>query len=419
MNSPIYKAVETFQKESKTTSELVHKINIFIHDHADSLPEKYNPKSIIESRFTPVEEAFEKGIVSCGSMANISATLLRHVGFDVKLIHGECDSSVDHAWISVQDKETGSWKEYDLTSKNEELRPGHKIKATVYSWEEIRDQIVKDHETMRDRRIEKGIATTIVSVVIPTYNRKEKVIEAIKSAIEQKFNHMEIIVVDDGSTDGTSEFLKSLNLPIKLITKPNGGVSSARNEGIKNAKGKYVAFLDSDDLWLPGKIQSQVNFLESHPDIPLAYTDQYLNINGKNLDVTRFQRNPPKDTMLLSAFVDLVPIHTSTVMIRSSIFNEIGLFSEELSIHEDSELWNRISNKYKLGFIPEVLGVYRWQEGVEHLMSKKHKQKFVDEGRKYLKLYRENKKRPLTLDEEKSCEDGEKILADIENKLKK
>jgi hypothetical protein len=158
MKSPIYTAVEAFQNESKTTDELVHKINIYIHDHANSLPEKYNPKSIIESRFTQAEEAFEKGIVSCGAMANISATMLRHLGFKVKLIHGECDSSVDHAWISLQDNETGSWKEYDLTSKNEELRPGHKVKATVDSWEEIRDQIVKDHETMRERRIEKGIA---------------------------------------------------------------------------------------------------------------------------------------------------------------------------------------------------------------------------------------------------------------------
>ncbi len=418
MTSPIYQNAETFQKESKTPDELVHKINVFLHEHSNSLTEKYNPKSIIESRFTLPEEAFEKGIVSCGAMANMSAAMLRHIGFKVKLIHGECDSSVDHAWISVQDKESGSWKQYDLTSDNEELRTGHKIKATIDSWEEIRDQIVKDHETIRERRVEKGIPTTIVSVVIPTYNRKDKIIEAINSAIDQKFNNMEIIVVDDGSTDGTTEYLRSLNLNIKLIRKPNGGVSSARNEGIKNAKGKYVAFLDSDDLWLPGKIQAQVDFLESHPDIPLVYTDQYLNIDGKNLNVTRFQRNQPKDRILLSAFVDLVPIHTSTVMVRDSIFNEVGMFDEELSIHEDSELWNRISNKYKLGFIHEVLGVYRWQEGAEHLMSKKNRQKFVDEGKKYLKLYRENKERKLTPEEEKSCEESEKILADIESKLK-
>lgn len=259
----------------------------------------------------------------------------------------------------------------------------------------------------------------LVSVVIPTHNRKGKVLEAITSALDQKLDNIEILVVDDGSTDGTAEYLKSLNLPITIITKPNGGVSNARNTGIKAAKGKYVAFLDSDDLWLPGKLEAQVNYLESHPDIPLVYTDQYLNIDGQNLDKTRFQRDAPKDNMLLSAFVDFTPIHTSTVMIRRDLFEELGMFSEELHVHEDSELWNRISNHYKLGFISEVLGVYRWQEGVEHITSPKYRQKFINEGRKYLELFRKNKKRPLTLEEEKSCEDSEKIIADIEKDLNK
>ena len=147
----------------------------------------------------------------------------------------------------------------------------------------------------------------LVSVVIPTYNRKNKVVEAINSVISQNFESIEILVIDDGSTDGTAEFLTSLSLPITVITKSNGGVSSARNTGIKASKGKYVAFLDSDDLWLPGKLAAQVDFLNNHPEIPLVYTDQYLNIDGKNLDQTRFERNTPKDTMLLSAFIDLTP----------------------------------------------------------------------------------------------------------------
>jgi glycosyltransferase involved in cell wall biosynthesis len=259
----------------------------------------------------------------------------------------------------------------------------------------------------------------IVSVIIPTYNRKDKVVEAIKSVVDQDFDNVEIIVVDDGSTDGTAEFLKSLNLPVIVITQLNGGVSNARNTGIRASKGKYIAFLDSDDLWLPGKLEAQVKFLENHPDIPIVYTDQYLNIDGQNLDKTRFERNAPKDNMLLSAFVDLTPIHTSTVMARSDLFDELGMFSEDLHIHEDSELWNRISNHYKLGFIPKVLGVYRWQEGVEHVTSPKYRQKFIDEGRKYLQLYRNNKKRPLTPEEQKSCDDSEKIMADIEKDLNK
>ena len=83
--------------------------------------------------------------------------MLKHIGFEVKLVHGEWEGSVDHAWISVRDKDTGSWTEYDLTSKDEGLRRGHIKKGEVDSWEEIRDQIVKDHETLKERRIEKGI----------------------------------------------------------------------------------------------------------------------------------------------------------------------------------------------------------------------------------------------------------------------
>lgn len=157
MNSRIYKAAESFKNDSQNTPELIQKIRLFIEDHANSLAEKYQPKSIIESRFTPAEEAFDKGMVSCGAIANISAAMLKHIGFEVKLVHGEWEGSVDHAWISVRDKDTASWTEYDLTSKDEGLRRGHIKKGEVDSWEEIRDQIVKDHETLKERRIEKGI----------------------------------------------------------------------------------------------------------------------------------------------------------------------------------------------------------------------------------------------------------------------
>lgn len=259
----------------------------------------------------------------------------------------------------------------------------------------------------------------IVSVVIPTFNRKDKVKEAIDSAIGQNFAGMEITVVDDGSTDGTAEFLHSLGLPIRIITGPNGGVSHARNVGIKAATGRYIAFLDSDDIWLPGKIKAQVDFLESHPDIPLVYTDQYLNFDGKNMDKTRFERNAPKDSMLLSAFVDFTPIHTSTVMARRELFDEVGMFDERLHVHEDSELWNRVSNRHKLGFISKVLGVYRWQSRAEHLTSPKYRQKFLDEGRKYVEIYRKNKGRPLTPAEEKSCQESEVIIAGMERDLRK
>ena len=136
--------------------------------------------------------------------------------------------------------------------------------------------------------------TPAISAVIPTYNRKQFVLDAINSALQQDPKNYEIIVVDDGSTDGTFEYLLSLNLPIRVIRKQNGGVASARNEGIRNAKGKYITFLDSDDVWLPGILKAQLDFLDSHPHIPLVYTDQYIELSGKRLEKTRFQAKPAK-----------------------------------------------------------------------------------------------------------------------------
>jgi len=203
--------------------------------------------------------------------------------------------------------------------------------------------------------------TPLISVIIPSYNRKNIVIEAIKSALEQESKTFEVIVVDDGSTDGTEDYLKSLNLPIILLRKENGGVSSARNAGIKIAQGEYVAFLDSDDLWLPGILENQLAYLQSHPEIPLVYTDQYIEVDGKNLEKTRFNREvvseEQKTKFNLPGFVQHMPIHISSVMIRESIFEEIGYFNEDLKIHEDTELWNRISEKYNFGYIEKPLAV--------------------------------------------------------------
>ncbi len=157
MNSPIYEASDTIKKENDTTDKVIHAIRLFIEEHSSSMPEKQEPKSIIESRFTPPEQAFEKGFVSCGAMTNISAAMLRHMGYKVKLVHGESDSSADHAWINVHDDDSNSWTEYDLQTSDERTRPGHIKKQEVDSWDEIKEQILKDHETMHERRSERKL----------------------------------------------------------------------------------------------------------------------------------------------------------------------------------------------------------------------------------------------------------------------
>lgn len=241
-----------------------------------------------------------------------------------------------------------------------------------------------------------------ISVIIPTYNRKQLVVEAVNSALTQEPENYEIIVVDDGSTDGTIELLESLKLPINIIKKQNGGVSSARNAGIKQAKGRYIAFLDSDDLWLPGILNSQYNFLQSHPAIPLVYTDQHINVQGKLLDTSRFSaKTYTHETMSkfdLPGFVQDTPIHISSVMVRKSIFDEIGYFNESLHIHEDTDMWNRISEKYQLGYISQPLAVFRWEADPEHLLKPSARRKFISEALNYMKVY-ESRRQPQTLSE--------------------
>lgn len=262
--------------------------------------------------------------------------------------------------------------------------------------------------------LEKVRDNVLVSVIIPTYNRKDIVLDAIQSVVRQTIKDFEIIVVDDGSTDGTVEYLQSLHLPINLISKENGGVSSARNLGIKNARGKYIAFLDSDDLWLPEKLEQQIAYLESHPDIFLVYTDEYIEVNGDVLPNTRFERSgvkdDEKDNFLLPGFVQHTPIHTSAVMIKKSVLDEVGYFNETLKIHEDTELWNRMSKKSRFGFINTPLATFRYREGAEHLMRDAKKQKGIEEGRKYLKLYEEMHWDDMTDKIKESIEKSHEIL---------
>lgn len=255
----------------------------------------------------------------------------------------------------------------------------------------------------------------LITAIIPTFNRKLKLFEAITSVILQRRSDIEILVIDDGSTDGTENFLKSKNLPITYIKKTNGGVSSARNRGIAEARGTYVAFLDSDDLWLEEKINKQIDYFNKNPDVCLVYTDQFIEIDGKKLDVTRFERNKPKNKLALPAFVDYTPIHTSTVMVKKESLTIAGGFDESLSVHEDSELWNRLSDHAEFGFIKEVLGVYRWESAGEHITSQKNRHKFFENGKRYLDLYVQKKNRGLTDEEKDAVEKSLKIINNLSN----
>src|SRR5258708_3790649 len=149
-----------------------------------------------------------------------------------------------------------------------------------------------------------------ISVVIPAYNRAKTIHEPIDGALAQEPKIFEIIVVDDGSSDKTADVVAMYGQPVRLVQKANGGVSSARNAGIKAAHGKYIAFLDSDDLWMPGKLAAKYAYLQSHPDIPLVYTDEYTEIDGVRESETRFQKHPPVSRIYCPSFLERVALQT-------------------------------------------------------------------------------------------------------------
>jgi glycosyltransferase involved in cell wall biosynthesis len=197
-----------------------------------------------------------------------------------------------------------------------------------------------------------------VSVIIPTYNRLSMLKEAVNSVLAQDFEDMELIVVDDGSTDGTAVEMKQYGGRVKLIEHTEKrGVSAARNRGILHAKGKYIAFLDSDDLWMKGKLKIEVTFLDDNPHYPLCYTDEIWIRKGKR--VNPMIKHAKYSGWIFEKCVPLCIISPSSVMMRKTLFSKVGLFDEALPVCEDYDFWLRVSARFPIFFISRKLIVKR------------------------------------------------------------
>lgn len=206
-------------------------------------------------------------------------------------------------------------------------------------------------------------STPLVSVIIPTYNRCSFVQEAIDSVLAQDFKDFELIVVDDGSTDGTKDVLeKRYGEKITCIWQENQGESVARNHGISLAKGKYIAFLDSDDFWIPEKLSRQVSVLQNNLDVGAVFCQAWhVDRGGRRLD------KPPLGSKSTLTDFDLntllmrnkIPAGASTCLIRNSLFDKVGYFSEDILYGEDWDLWIRISAFSSMILLPEPLVSYR------------------------------------------------------------
>ena len=214
----------------------------------------------------------------------------------------------------------------------------------------------------------------LVSVIIPTYNRAEYLKLALKSVLEQTYKNIEVIVADDGSMDNTAEVVADFNDPqIKYFYKKNTGLPAAtRNLGLREASGEYIAFLDSDDMWLPEKLEIQVEYLREHPEYHLAYSNAWI------IDGTGVRKGLIMDLELFKEgeiFKDLVKcnfIPQLTVLMKREVFDDIGFLNEDPALRavEDYEYWLRVALRYKIGFVKEPLAMYRvHSEGVSREMN--------------------------------------------------
>ena len=192
-----------------------------------------------------------------------------------------------------------------------------------------------------------------ISVVIPSYNRKDFLKRSIDSAINQTKKPLEIIVVDDGSTDGTEAMIKSDYDFVKFIKQKNKGVSAARNIGIKVSIGEWICFLDSDDEWKKDKLEKQINVMKSNPGYKFFHSNEIWIKNGLRINQKKKHKKYGGD--IFDKCLDMCRISPSSVMIDKTVFDEVGNFNEYLVVCEDYELWLRICDKYRVFFIDEPL----------------------------------------------------------------
>ncbi len=196
-----------------------------------------------------------------------------------------------------------------------------------------------------------------VSVIIPTYNRAWCLAEAVDSVLAQAYQDFELIVVDDGSTDETPQLLAAYGGRLRVLRCENRGVSAARNAGIAAAQAELIAFLDSDDLWLPGKLSHQVAFFHLDPEALICQTEELWVRNGRRVNPGR--RHRKRGGLIFAPSLELCLVSPSAVMVRRGLFDRVGLFDETLPACEDYDLWLRVSCRIPVHLIDTPLIVKR------------------------------------------------------------
>jgi glycosyltransferase involved in cell wall biosynthesis len=197
----------------------------------------------------------------------------------------------------------------------------------------------------------------VVSVIIPTFNRWPLVGEAVESVFAQSYSDFELIVVDDGSTDQTKKELAKFRSRLRLFVKAREGVAAARNFGVSQAVGHYVAFLDSDDLWRPKKLEVQTAFMEKDPALQICQTEEIWLRNGVRVNPKSKHQKPSGDIFIRS--LELCLVSPSAVMMTKELFSRFGGFDERFPVCEDYDLWLRIAVEHPVPLIPKPLTIKR------------------------------------------------------------
>jgi len=197
-----------------------------------------------------------------------------------------------------------------------------------------------------------------VSVIIPTYNRTDTIVETIESVLRQRFTDFQLIIVDDGSTDDTASIIAGIaDARVKYYYKKNGGVSSARNLGVAKARGQFVAFLDSDDFWPDNFLEVMTDKLDRNPDYGAAYCSRVIAFpDGRKIE--SYQKDFCKSGHLTVELFKKSFMQTSTICFRKQVLDGI-FFEPSLSNAEDADVWLRVSSRTKFLFVPDVQIIYR------------------------------------------------------------
>jgi glycosyltransferase involved in cell wall biosynthesis len=194
-----------------------------------------------------------------------------------------------------------------------------------------------------------------VSAIIPTYNRRPLLERALKSIFRQTRRPDEVLVIDDGSTDDTPAHIPERFPDVRYIRQARGGVSTARNCGIREAKGEWLAFLDSDDEWLPQKLECQLEALGAKPEFLLCHTNEIWIRRGRR--VNPMKKHEKFGGRIFQACLPLCIISPSSTVLHRNLFDEVGLFDEDFPVCEDYDLWLRVCARRPVLYLDEPLTV--------------------------------------------------------------